>query len=138
MIYFLQIPTGGLIKIGTTSQLSVRLKQLTAKHGPLDILAVLDGGLDVEQELHERFAPNRLEGEWFEPSDILLNFIASEGKPWDGVDEREPIRHARIELPNYEYRRLKKAASRFHMGVAGYIRQAVMERIARDEQKMIR
>lgn len=48
----------------------------------------------------------------------------------------EPVtRHARIELPDDEYQRLKRAADRFHLSVAGYIRMAVFERIEADERK---
>jgi hypothetical protein len=48
--------------------------------------------------------------------------------------EKAP-RHARIELPDDDYQRLKAAADRYHISVAGYIRMAVMERIERDEEK---
>jgi hypothetical protein len=48
----------------------------------------------------------------------------------------EPVmRHARIELPDEDYQRLKAAAQRVHIPVAAYIRQAVMERIESDERK---
>lgn len=49
--------------------------------------------------------------------------------------EEKAVRHARIELPDDDYQRLKDAADRFHLSVAGYIRMAVMERIERDETK---
>ena len=49
--------------------------------------------------------------------------------------EEEVVRHARIELPDADYQRLKAAASRFHISVAGYIRMAVIERLERDEGK---
>lgn len=45
------------------------------------------------------------------------------------------VRHARIELPDDDYQRLKGAADRYHISVAAYIRMAVMERIERDEAK---
>ena len=45
------------------------------------------------------------------------------------------IRHARIELPDGDYQRLKKVADRVRISVAAYIRQAVMERIAADENR---
>ena len=51
---------------------------------------------------------------------------------------RQNIRHARIELPDDDYQRLKAAADRFHLPVAAYIRMAVMERIERDEEKETR
>ncbi len=45
------------------------------------------------------------------------------------------VKHARIELPEDDYQRLKDAAKRYHISVSAYIRQAVMERIERDESK---
>jgi predicted DNA-binding protein len=45
------------------------------------------------------------------------------------------IRHARIELPDEDYQRLKRAAKAVHIAVAAYIRQAVMERIEDDERR---
>jgi hypothetical protein len=48
----------------------------------------------------------------------------------------EPVmRHARIELPDPIYRRLKAAADRYQLSMAGYIRMAVVERIEADERK---
>ena len=49
--------------------------------------------------------------------------------------EPEVTRHARIELPDEDYQRLKWAASRLRLPVAAYIRLAVMERIDADERK---
>jgi hypothetical protein len=47
----------------------------------------------------------------------------------------KPVRHARIELPDEDYQRLKKAADRVRISIAAYIRQAVMERILDDERR---
>lgn len=49
------------------------------------------------------------------------------------ADAPEAVKHARIELPESDYDRLKKAAKRYHLSVAGYIRMAVIERIESDE-----
>ncbi len=47
----------------------------------------------------------------------------------------EPVmRHARIELPDEEYQRLKRAANRFRLSVAGYIRMLVIKGIEADEK----
>jgi hypothetical protein len=43
------------------------------------------------------------------------------------------IRHARIELPDADYRRLEAQAKRYRLSVAAYIRQAVIQRIEHDE-----
>ena len=45
------------------------------------------------------------------------------------------VRHARIELPDRDYKRLKASADRYHISVTGYIRMAVVERIEADEAK---
>ena len=91
MIYFIKSPQGP-IKIGTTIRLTQRLRALASEHGQgLEVLAVADGSFEVERNLHRRFAHLRKVGEWFEPGDDLLGFIVSDGKPWDGSDEAEPL-----------------------------------------------
>jgi hypothetical protein len=52
-----------------------------------------------------------------------------------GTSEGKGVRHARIELPDDDYQRLKAVAVRYRISVAAYIRLAVMERIERDEGK---
>jgi hypothetical protein len=48
----------------------------------------------------------------------------------------EPVtRHARIELPDEVYQRLKRSADRALLPVAAYIRQAVLEKMEADEQR---
>lgn len=49
--------------------------------------------------------------------------------------EPKTINHARIELPTPDYERLRACANRYHISVSAYIRQAVMERIERDESR---
>ncbi len=51
------------------------------------------------------------------------------------VAEDKVMRHARIELPDEDYQRLKGGADRYRISVSAYIRMAVMERIERDESK---
>jgi predicted DNA-binding protein len=43
------------------------------------------------------------------------------------------IRHARIELPDEDYERLKRVAKANGLGVAAYVRQAVLKQVRRDE-----
>jgi hypothetical protein len=43
------------------------------------------------------------------------------------------IRHARVELPDPDYERLKQAARDRGLSVAAYIRQAVLLQIRRDQ-----
>lgn len=92
MIYFIQRRSGGPIKIGTTVQLTQRLRQLCNDVGDnLRVLAITDGGRDEEKIFHDRFAHLRIGdsilSEWFEPGDDLVGFVLSEGRCWDGIDE---------------------------------------------------
>jgi hypothetical protein len=43
------------------------------------------------------------------------------------------IRHARIELSDPDYERLKRVARANGLGIAAYIRQAVLRQVRRDE-----
>jgi DNA-binding XRE family transcriptional regulator len=88
MIYFIK-SARGRIKIGTTIRLKQRLKELETGHGePLEVLAVADGSTEAERYLHRRFAHLRVMGEWFESGEDLMALIASDCRPWDGLDDR--------------------------------------------------
>ena len=45
------------------------------------------------------------------------------------------VRHARIELPDNDYQRLRRAAGRVRLPVAAYIRMAVLERVAEEDRR---
>lgn len=77
-VYFIQAHPGGAIKIGRTTNLAKRLKQLQGAHAyPLKVMAYVDEGVFDEGDLHRRFASARLLGEWFRPTSGLLRFIES-------------------------------------------------------------
>lgn len=86
-VYFLQAPTGGPVKIGYTVNLRMRVASLSA--GQVDglvVLATLPGNRLAEKEIHDRFAASRRHdeygtpaGEWFEPTQDLVDFIRSIG-----------------------------------------------------------
>jgi hypothetical protein len=57
------------------------------------------------------------------------------GRKVPATAQEEIVRHARIELPDSDYSRLKSQADRVRISVAAYIRQAVMERIETDERR---
>jgi predicted DNA-binding protein len=48
----------------------------------------------------------------------------------------QETRHARVELPDEDYQRLKRVAKAGGLPVAAYIRQAVLKQIRRDETEM--
>lgn len=77
-VYFIQAKNNGLIKIGFTSNLKSRLSDLSSMSPvPLELLAFTDGDYNLERELHTTFSNYRSHGEWFHPSDELMNFIES-------------------------------------------------------------
>lgn len=68
-VYFIR--KGGLVKIGWSSQPSVRFKQLR----PDEVLATMPGSMRDERDLHGAFSHLREHGEWFRPEPDLLAFI---------------------------------------------------------------
>lgn len=70
MIYFIRAKQSGRVKIGYTGgDGASRLAQLqTGSPEQLELLATIDGGLDVEKRFHELFDKCRVHGEWFQPT----------------------------------------------------------------------
>ena len=67
MVYFIEAPSTGLVKIGKTTDLEERFKSLcTMSPTPLRLLKVIPGYSDEEKTLHKRFKEYRRHGEWFE------------------------------------------------------------------------
>jgi hypothetical protein len=72
----------GLVKIGTTTQLRERLKQLAgpARHGrAVTLLATEPGGKIHETRRHAEFSVYRQHGEWFWYAPALIAHVASLG-----------------------------------------------------------
>lgn len=75
LVYFVQMRDGP-IKIGATGDPLKRIRALqTACPSPLTLLAIMDGGYQVEAALHRLFRRFRLHGEWFSPAAPLVHFI---------------------------------------------------------------
>ena len=63
------------VKIGTTTNVIKRLASL-----PYDeVLAVVNGGRDVEREWHDKYHQHRDQGEWFIPYPKMLDEIKALG-----------------------------------------------------------
>ena len=90
MVYFIQSEAGP-IKIGYTEQHPYkRMKALqTSVSEKLTLLSYIDGDKNVEKNLHVKFSPDRIRGEWFNPSNALLDFIASNKIPKVDYVEKE-------------------------------------------------
>ncbi len=52
-----------------------------------------------------------------------------------GQASSKRIRHARIELSEDDYERLKRVANANGLAVAAYIRQAVLQRVRKDDSE---
>lgn len=82
MIYF--ITNGKSVKIGyTKNNIERRLKQLqTSCPQKLFILGWIDGDKEKEKELHIQFSNSRIRsnGEWFNPTEDLLDYINKNNK----------------------------------------------------------
>lgn len=89
MIYFIECcGPEHFLKIGVTGQewdtrpsaILAEERRLQLQMGcpyPLRILATMRGDQSAEKNLHERFAPFRVRGEWFKLEEPLLRFILS-------------------------------------------------------------
>lgn len=77
-VYFIR-SADGLVKIGTSSDVSKRLKALSTAHGAnLELLGSVPGGHEIERAFHVRWAECRVNREWFRPSDDMLVAIERE------------------------------------------------------------
>jgi hypothetical protein len=88
--YFLRAGNDGLIKIGSTRNLIVRLQTLaTISPVPLRLLGIMNG--DHEDFCHRRLDVYRSHGEWFLPVEPVLEFIRKHAiTPPAGTSERSP------------------------------------------------
>lgn len=65
-----------MVKIGYTRHLPNRLSVLQSSTPyPLRVEAVMGGDRMIERGLHDRFAEDRVSGEWFRRSDQIESFI---------------------------------------------------------------
>lgn len=63
-VYF--VAGHGVVKIGFSSMIAERMRQLTtSSHTRLRFLAAVPGNENVERAYHSRFADDRKKGEWF-------------------------------------------------------------------------
>lgn len=78
-VYFMR-PAGlaGPIKIGWSTDPARRARVIGKHQGfPLDVLGRVHGARHLESVLHRHFAADRLGGEWFAPSDTLLETVGT-------------------------------------------------------------
>lgn len=79
-VYFLQDPQGS-IKIGISHNVGKRISQLEQSLPyDLKLIGIMEGNLSLESTLHTKFESHRIKGEWFKPSDDILQFIKDNAK----------------------------------------------------------
>lgn len=83
-VYFFRDPRNR-IKIGISANVHDRMKGIQGGLGEgLVLLGVLpDASEELEKEMHAKFAHLRLGGEWFEPGEDLLAYIAANAQKLD-------------------------------------------------------
>lgn len=136
MIYFIKAEhdtvnfPASSIKIGTTTRLCVRLKQIAKDigHKPT-VLAVIPGGYADEKAIHDRFASWCIWHEWFLPCVELLSLIETEGKQWDVGESRRPIR---VDLSTETHRLLRLVAADSDSSMYSFALNA-LDRLVRKE-----
>lgn len=144
MIYFLQPVAGGPVKIGYSADVPGRHRQLESHYGqPLALLAMIEGSVEQEAEIHGRFAHLRLgRTEQFRPAAELMAFIgrpllvhpdpeAVEAMPADNLRGLRPVR---VDLTHEAHRLLRLIAADADMSMASYAREALTGHL-KDEAK---
>lgn len=107
-VYFIR-PVGmdGPIKIGCAMDLDRRFNELEASSPyPLEVAAVVDGGIGLERKLHEYFRAIRSHREWFYPASDLLALVEEIRR---GAKIEDVIPLDRIKIPRVGGPRMKPA-----------------------------
>lgn len=98
VVYFVQGSTGGPIKIGYTTNMCNRLKELqTGFPDTLVILCAKKGYSKEEGEYHKAFEEFKLKGEWFKPVPEILSTIENIKTKIEG--HREMVEKRKIKKP---------------------------------------
>jgi hypothetical protein len=80
-LYFIRREADGAIKIGITTNLGRRVPDLQRQHGAMTVLGVVEGAATREKLAHLIFADDRLDGEFFQPSQEVLSFVEQYAAP---------------------------------------------------------
>jgi hypothetical protein len=113
VVYFVR--AGEAVKIGRTVNLESRLRSLgTASAVPLELLAAVPGGRQLEAELHREWRHLHIRGEWFRAEAELLRSIREQagGGP---APEPDPLALAQAA----KFRRVLAALDRAGLAAAG-------------------
>lgn len=73
-VYFIQGITTGRIKIGVSKDPKKRMQQMQLSEQTV-LLCAVKGSYTLEDTLHNMFKEYRVHGEWFDPSERIMDFI---------------------------------------------------------------
>ncbi len=129
-VYFIQAGRKGPIKIGVAKDPSARFFDIQAACPlKLKIIGVMPGKRCLEADLHRRFRPQRLRGEWFHPSDELILFARQHPYVHKG-------RMKTIYIDASVYRLVKKAAIAQGLTMTEYIQSVLAVQAGKDAAKL--
>lgn len=75
-VYFIQEKDNGPIKIGYSDNPLARLSDLQVGNPrELTLLGHIYGGPEIELMLQTKFVEHKIRGEWFHPSEAIIDFI---------------------------------------------------------------
>lgn len=91
MVYFVQAGLAGRpVKIGYAREMCRRIGQLQlGSPEPLEVLLAVEGGRELEGELHKRFAHLRIHQEWFRADRGLMSCILEMSQSYPTVPTRK-------------------------------------------------
>jgi len=74
VVYFIQAESGGLVKIGIASNLKSRFQGIQNMCPvKLRVLGWMEGYVELERQLHQRYSALRMHGEWFRWEEPLIS-----------------------------------------------------------------
>lgn len=89
-VYFIKAGENPTVKIGIAKNIWTRLSGIqTHNHEPVTLLALIDGGKEIEKELHRLFKKDHIRGEWFRLSPEVLRYVAKLPKPPLSAKEKQ-------------------------------------------------
>jgi len=71
-VYLMKNTRNGFIKIGFSKNPQFREKTLQSEEPEIELLASIEGTIDLEKELHARFSAYRIRVEWFRLSEFEI------------------------------------------------------------------
>lgn len=103
-VYFIEDSASGHIKIGYSTNIAGRLKELQgASAARLKLLCSIPGTRETERFFHRTFSSSRIRGEWFAVTPEMTALIAtlSAGNACDRDCDilPEPLNHKRLDMP---------------------------------------